>query len=498
MHHVLVGGMLHETNTFNPTPTDLAAFRAREWLEGQELVVRRRGTGSEMGGFLDVLEAAGDVALVPGVLASAMPSGRVTEEALEAVVAHLTDAASRHPVDGALLALHGALVSERHDDGEGYLLARLRDALGCGVPVVCTLDLHATLTPEMAAGADALVIYRTYPHMDQRERGREAARLLLRALRGEVRPVVAVAKRPLLIGPPQNVLPADEPMRSILARAREMERAIPGVLAACVAHGFMQQDVYHAGVGAAVTTDGDRELATRLAEELAELVFRHRGEYAVEMPTPEEAVRLARTAPRPPVAIADTGDNIGAGTPGDGTALLAQILRQGVGSAFVQLCDPQAVRLAAEAGVGATVTLDVGGKSAPVYGPPVTIAGRVRALTDGAYVNRAGMGYTPGVAANMGPSARVDCDGLTVVLTTLPMSPNNLMHARSIGVYPEDYRMTVCKGGLAFREAYRPPVARTHILADTPGYSTANLTRLDYRRVRRPIYPLDEGDPGEG
>ncbi len=135
------------------------------------------------------------------------------------------------------------------------------------------------------------------------------------------------------------------------------------------------------------------------------------------------------------------------------------------------LCDPAAARLAAAAGIGAEVTLAVGGQSDPLYGPPAVITGRVRALIDGLYTNRAGMGYTPGVPANMGLSARVDCGGLTVVLTSRPASPNNLMHARAIGVYPEDYQITVCKGGLAFREAYRPPVTRTHLLADTPGYS---------------------------
>jgi len=190
----------------------------------------------------------------------------------------------------------------------------------------------------------------------------------------------------------------------------------------------------------------------------------------VAIPSPAEAIRLALRA-EGPVAIADAGDNIGAGTPGDGTALLHEILRQRAPSAFVPLCDPAAARLAAAAGIGAEVTLAVGGQSDPLYGPPAVITGRVRALIDGLYTSRAGMGYTPGVPANMGLSARVDCGGLTVVLTSRPASPNNLMHARAIGVYPEDYQITVCKGGLAFREAYRPPVTRTHLLADTPGYS---------------------------
>jgi len=470
MYRVLIGGLMHETNTLNPRPTGVADFRARQWLEVGEILADLRGTDSEVGGFLDVLEASGDVEVVPGVYAVAMPSGRVTDEALETVMAGLVASAGAGGLDGVLLALHGAMVAASYPDGEGALLAHLRRAFGPQVPIVATLDLHANLSAEMASHADGYVVYRTYPHLDQRDRGRDAAGLLLRALRGEVRPVAAVAKWPLRIGPPQNVLPDDPPMRDILARAREMERTVPGVLAACPAHGFMQQDTPHAGIGAVVTTDGDPALAARLAEELADLLYAHREEYAVDIPSPAEAIRLALAA-RPPVAIADVGDNIGAGTPGDGTALLHEILRQGVPSALVPLCDPEAAQECAAAGIGATVTLAVGGKSDPLYGPPAVVTGRVRALVDGTYVNRAGMGYTPGVVQHMGLTARLDCGGLTLLLTSLPMSPNNLMHARAVGVYPEDYSLTVCKGGLAFRAAYRPPVANTHLLADTPGYS---------------------------
>ncbi|MHB9028383.1 MAG: MlrC C-terminal domain-containing protein, partial [Candidatus Latescibacterota bacterium] len=286
-------------------------------------------------------------------------------------------------------------------------------------------------------------------------------------------------------------LPTDEPMKSIMARAREMEK-IPGVIAVCPAHGFLQQDVPWGGVGVSVTADRDRGLAQRLADELGEMMFAHRREYLVKLPDPAETIRLAVKASRPPVAIADSGDNIGAGGPGDGAALLREILRQGVDSAFVQLCDPEAARRAAEAGVGSTVTLAVGGKSHPLYGPPVEITGKVRALSDGVYLNRAWGGYWAGVKNDMGLSARIDVGGITVVVNSIKMSPDNILHAKSIGVYPEDYRMSVCKGGLAFREAYKPPVANTYIQSDTPGWTSSNLKNFTYTKIRRPIFPLDE------
>jgi microcystin degradation protein MlrC len=490
MKRVMIGCFAHETNEFNPNRTGLHEFRIRELLFGEEVIARRRNTATELGGFIAALEKSG-VEMIPSVCAFAMPAGPVTVEAMDTVLGSLLGTLDRSPVDGVLLALHGAMVAEGHDDGEGYVLSRIREKVGPDIPVVSTLDLHATITPLMAEMADALTVYRTYPHMDMAERGREAAGIMLGILVGDIRPVVAVSKPPVMIGPPQNVLPTDEPMKSIMARAREMEK-IPGVIAVCPAHGFLQQDVPWGGVGVSVTVDRDRGLAQRLADELGDLMFAHRREYLVNLPDPAETIRLALKAPQPPVAIADSGDNIGAGGPGDGAALLGEILRQGVDSAFVQLCDPEAARRAAEAGIGATVTLAVGGKSHPMYGPPVEITGKVRTLSDGVYLNRAWGGYWAGVQNDMGLSARIDVGGVTVVVNSIKMSPDNIMHAESIGVYPEDYRMSVCKGGLAFREAYKPPVANTYIQSDTPGWTSSNLNNFTYTKIRRPIFPLDD------
>ncbi|MCD6520867.1 MAG: M81 family metallopeptidase [Anaerolineae bacterium] len=488
---VLIGGFMHETNTFNPFPTGIEEFKKYGFFYGQEIIQKRRQTNTELGGFIEELEQAEGIEIFPSIFAGTMAGGIVTSATFDLVTSALLNTLRETQVDGILLALHGAMVAEGHDDGEGDLLESIRELVGPNIPIVITLDLHATLTPKMAAHADAMVIYRTYPHMDKAERGREAAQIMLRTLAGEISPTVAVAKRPLLIGPPQNVLPSDEPMRSIMARAREMEK-LSQVIAACPAHGFMQQDVPFAGVGTAVTTDGNPELAQSLAEELADLLFQHRRDYLVELPSPEETIALAARSSRPTVAIADVGDNIGAGTPGDGTALLHEILRQGVKSAFVTLWDPEAAQLAAEAGVGKEITLAVGGKSDPLYGPPAEITGRVRTITDGIYLNREGMGYSAGVIGNMGLSVRIDSGELTIVLNSIRTSPNNLMHAYAIGVYPQDYQMVICKGGLAFREAYKPPIVNSYIQSDTPGYSSCNLERFSFKKLPRPIFPLDD------
>jgi microcystin degradation protein MlrC len=470
----MIGGFSHETNTFNPVPTDLTRFR-RDALYGAD-VVSPTAPGCVCG-FVAAMASHGDaLELLGSAYAAAPPGGVVTDAAFAEFAGLLLEALRRTPVDAVYLDLHGAMVTESLPDGEGVLLERVRRLVGPGIPIAVTLDMHATLTPLMVRNADIVSVYRCYPHTDMAERGSEAARVLWRTLRGEVRPVTALCKRPLLIGPPLNVLPQDLPMGLTYARAAALERELPGVLLACPAQGFMQQDVPDAGVGVVVTADADRDLAQRVADELGALLFAHRREYWVQLPDAGEAVRLAARAAAPPVAISDGGDNIGAGTPGDGTALLAEILRQGVDSAFVQLWDPEAAARAAAAGVGATVTLDVGGKSHPLYGPPVRVTGRVSRVA------------AAGVAC---AAARLEIGGVTLLLNALPVSPNTLDQPHAMGIRPETYRMTVCKGGFAFRVAYLPSVY-SYILSATPGFSSTDLRTFTYTKIRRPIYPLDE------
>ncbi|MCE5250691.1 M81 family metallopeptidase [bacterium] len=491
MKRVIIGAVLHETNMFNPQLTGIREFGIQGLFTGNDVLTKRRGTATELGGFIDVLGKNG-AEIIPTVCAFAMPAGPVTDEAAGTFLESILDTLDRHQADGVLLALHGAMVTETCDDGEGYILEKIRAKVGNDIPVVHTLDLHATLTPRMAVNANAVTIYRTYPHIDMFDRGCEAASIMLDILDGRMHPVIAISKPPVMIGPPQNVLPTDYPMKLIMDRAREMERTIPGIIAACPAQGFMQQDVPHAGIGVAVTADNDRELAQKCADELGEMMFAHRREYLVDLPDAAETIRIARASELYPVAIADSGDNIGGGGPGDGTALLREIIRQGVDSAFVQLYDPESAQKAAHAGVGAMVTLDAGGKSDSLYGPPVTITGKVRTITDGRYLNRAWGGYWAGVESNMGLSARIDSGGITVVVTSHSITPDNSMHAKAIGVYPEDYRMIVCKGGLAFREAYKPPLIRRYIQSDTPGYTSSNLKNFTYTKIKRPMFPIDD------
>lgn len=509
--NILIGGMMHETNTFNPAVTDLEAYKRRILLYGEEILSSRRGTNTEIGGFLEVLEGRADCRIVPSILGYAWPSGVVASEALLHFTEEITRPLRRQKIDGVLLSIHGAMVAQppgdtgRFIDGDGFLLSEIQKVLSQRVPVVATLDLHAVITREMADNADGFFVYKSYPHMDMADRGKEAASFLLQLLEGSGfpgnssvrgsrggKPAVAVSKLPLLIGPPHNVLPDDMPMRRVMEKGEKLKAENENIVSVGITHGFMQQDVPFAGAGVAITGFGEKEKLQAEADRLADFFFSQRKEFFIRLPGIEEAVEEAKQREKKPVAIADAGDNIGAGTPGDGTALLREIIRQNAGPALVQLRDPEAVEAAYHAGIGGRVNIEVGGKSdREVYGPPVPIDGRVASLSDGRFYNPCWGGYEGGTYSDMGRSARVECGSITLILTSLQMSPNNIMHALAMGVSPEQYDIIVCKGGLAFREAYKPPFAETHIVCDSPGYSSANLETFSFSLIPRPIYPLD-------
>jgi microcystin degradation protein MlrC len=279
-----------------------------------------------------------------------------------------------------------------------------------------------------------------------------------------------------MIGPPINVLTSDDPMSQVYMRAKELQRSTPAVLSCCPAHGFMQQDIPEQGAAVIVTADGDRDLAQRIADEVADLMFSFRNEYWTPLPGPAETIRLAKLAKRP-VAISDSGDNIGAGGAGDGTHLLEEMVKQGVDRAFIQLYDPVSAAKAFSAGIGATVSLKVGGWTSPLSGKPIEVKGKVHSVSD--------------ADDPWHQAARVEVDGITILLNTQRIGPNDQTNIRAMGIFPETYQMCVCKGGFAFRPQY-PPTVFDYILSATPGYSSPDLTTFDFKKIPRPIFPLDK------
>jgi microcystin degradation protein MlrC len=327
---IAIGGIMHESNTFAAAPTDRRRFEEGSLTRGDAMLPVWRDAHHELGGFIAGAERLG-YELCPTAMAWATPAGPVDDAVIDEVVGEIVEGCRRVSADGLLLALHGAMVSPRHLDADGEVLRRLRAALGEGLLIVATLDYHANVSPAMAENADALVGYQTYPHIDQRGRGLEAAGLMVRAVRGEIRPVVALAKPPMIL----NLLGQEtdrEPLRSLMVRVREAERR-PCLLSTSLMAGFPYADVPWMGPAVIAVADADRTAAQAVADELAGRMWEVRRELFVACPGPEEAVRLAMASDRRPVVLVDLGDNVGGGSAGDGPVLLAELLRQGASGA---------------------------------------------------------------------------------------------------------------------------------------------------------------------
>lgn len=477
---IAVAGLMHESNTFSHQRTDRAAFVAQGLAHGAELAREWRLAHHEVGGFLESAEALGFEA-VPLVMAWATPAGPVTDDAFEEIVGAVVSGLRKEKPDGLLLALHGAMVTASHPDADMEALARIRAAVGPDFPLAVTFDLHGNLTPRLAQLCSLAVAYRTNPHVDQRERGRQAARLLVRWLKGEVRPRLAIAKPPMLI----NIMKQDtsrEPLLGFVRRLPELE-AKPGVLAASLLPGFAYADVPEMGPSVVVVTDGDLDQARREADGLAKDLYEARAAFEAKLPDAAEAVRLALLAQKTPAVIVDPGDNVGGGSAADGTVVLAELLKQNATGAVVMLYAPVEAKACFDAGVGATLTLSVGGKVDRFHGEPLSVTGKVRLLHDGTYVEEQ-VRHGGKRVNHMGPTALLELPGENLLaLTTLRHPPFSLGALLCLGIQPERQRVLVVKAAIAYKAAYAP-VAGTIIEADTPGLTAINPARLPYRHAR--------------
>lgn len=489
---VLIAEFMHETNTFSVQLTGEAVFRAHGVYLDNEIPDAFRGTRSSMGAGFEAAERLG-WRLVHPLVAGANPSGRVTDAAFERFAACIVDAADG--ADGVLLHLHGAMATESSDDGEGELLARLRKRIGPEVPVMVVLDLHATVTQLMADNANALISYRTYPHIDQYERTWQAAELLERAMKGEIRPRVALARRPILYAL-DGGRTASPPFRELLRRGDALEAA-GDALAVSVQAGFSSADVHDIGPSIAVTAD-DRGRAQAIAEELMDYAWEQRHFSSIHFTPLAEAVARAKAgeadAGKPgykPLVISDYSDNPGSGAYGDATNLLRAVLAaklKNVG--FHAICDAQAALAAQAAGVGNRVRLVLGGKVDPAMGGgPLDLDAHVVALTDGHFIAYGPMGG--GTWRNYGLSALLRVDDVEIIVITHNGQATDLAQFTSLGVDPTRKSTLIVKSMQHFRAAFEP-IAREVLEVDTGALSTRNFKERPYRKVRRPIFPLDD------
>ncbi len=487
---VLIGGLFHETHTFLDGTTGLADFEVRR---GAKLLACT-GDASPLGGVLESAQRFGWTVL-PTADFRASPSALVKDEVVERFWCEFCKHAEpelARGVDGIYLVLHGAMVSESLPDVEGELLARLRALPGAErVPIFGVFDLHANFTARMAEHANCLVAYRENPHTDGRESAQRVAALLQRCFETRQLPRLCFASVPV-IWPPTGTGTASEPMRELEALARRLETN-PNLWAANVVAGFSFADTPDTGVSfSVVTTGSDAEAGAALAE-LSTLALRTQALGNVSEAPVDEV--LARLLPAPPglTVLVEPSDNIGGGAPGDGTGLLRSLLRHQLPDCAVAINDPEAVARLASIAVGARVTLPIGGKGSRLDAGPLVLEVELLSRRNGLFQledKQSHLASMAGDAFNMGPCALVRHAGVTLLLTSRKTPPFDLGQWRSQGLEPKDFSFIGVKAAVAHRRAYDPIAARM-LWVDTPGPCTSNVRALPYRRLRRPVFPLD-------
>ncbi len=479
----------HESNTFNPALTTIEDFERSFLIFGR---VPEKGIDHhELMGFFESLEEE-KLEAVPLLIAIADPKGRVSKDAFDHLLTLTFQQIKRAgKLDGLLLAPHGAGVSEEYPDMDGHWISLLREQFPRPFPIISTCDPHGNISRQMIDALDALIAYRTNPHLDQKQCGMAAAKLMARTLRGEARPVLAAAFPPIAI----NIAcqySFGEPCAAIYAMANDLLRR-PKVLSNSVILGFPYADVNTMGSGFVVVTDGDPKLAQDAADEMAGWLLQNRRNYCGEMISADEAVRVA-LALKEPVCLLDMGDNIGGGSAADGTVLAHELHRQTRGlniRSFLCINDPAAEREARAHGPGARLRLSIGGKKDNRHGKPFVAEVAVLKLFDGKFhepeVRHGGV-----TQFDMGSTAIVETDShVTIMLTTHPTCADSLQQLVAPGLEPESFHIIVAKGVNGPRAAYGS-VCRSFLAVNTPGATCADMRQLAYQYRRKPLFPFED------
>jgi len=486
--------LLHESNTFLSSPTCWEHFEQDKLLYGEEVREQLGNTHHEVSGFFAGLAAADQesesetVEAVPIFAARAVPYGTITTETYDRLLESLFDELEKAlPLDGLLLAPHGATVCESYPDADGTWLTRLREKVGTSMPCIATLDPHGNLSTAMVDACDAIIAYRSNPHLDQKQRGIDAARMMVATLRGEIQPTMAASLPPMAINIERQF--TDQPPCRPFYDLADQQLATDRVLSNSILLGFPYSDVQEMGSAVIVVTDNEPQLASQMSVELGSYLWDHREEFVGQMQGIEEVLENVANLDGP-LCLLDMGDNVGGGSPADGTFLLHALDEHQLYRSFVCLYDPAAVEQATLAGPGATCRLSVGGHTDQLHGKPFTSQFTVISLHDGTFTEpqpRHG-GFTD---CDQGPTAVVQTDkGITLMLTTRRMPPFSLRQLTSCDIDPGTFQILVAKGVNAPVAAYRE-VCETLIRVNTPGSTTADMLLLDYQHRRKPMFPFE-------
>jgi microcystin degradation protein MlrC len=501
MPRVGVIALLQESNTFLAERTHLDHFRRDLLLTGDGIRSALADAHHEVGGFFAGLDRA-QIDAVPIFAARAMPYGTLKALALTQLMEILSSAIdAAGPLDGLLVAPHGATASENVCDVDGHWLSLVREAVG-EIPIIGTIDPHANLSASMVDSTDALIAYRTNPHIDQRARGMEAARLMARTLTGDIRPTQSAAFPPLAINiecQSPGVFPCLPHYQAAASMHERFDRNESGpvargeVLSASIVLGFPYADVPEMGSAALVVTNDSPAAAASHARTLGDGLWRDRHTFLPVLLGVDAAMDSMMALPGP-VCLLDMGDNVGGGSPADGTALARAFFDRQIAGSFVCLCDESAARAAKAVGVGASIWLAVGGRSSEWAGvamaEPLAAEWQVWAISDGRFTESQPR-HGGSTAFDQGLTAvLVSNRGLTVMVTSQRMAPFSLGQIRHVGLDPAGFRFLAAKGVHAPVAAYSE-VCQSFVRIDTPGVTTADLSRLTFNRRRRPMFPFE-------
>lgn len=477
---IFVAGLEHETNSFSPIPTDMRSY--------ERMILYRPETGGPIEAYdrvADFVQLAAErkYRVIRGISALAQPAGPTRREDYEALRAEiLDDLRAACPLDAAFLVLHGAQMAHDYDDCEGDLIRRARDIVGPEVPIGVQLDLHGNLTRLMTDNATFIIACKEYPHTDYRERAAELIELCARYRAGAVKPVHSVFRVPML----GIFRTTESPLRELVDFTKEVEKRAE-ILTVSLLHGFPWSDMEESGSAVLVTTDNERELGDSLAAKIGTRFFAMRHLYRDGYLSIAEALDAAARNAAGPVVIADVADNPGGGAGGDSTYVLGEILRRGIGSvALAMLYDPGAVEIARAAGVGARIRMRIGGKISELSGSPLDVDATVLAVNDNA--RQKGLGPQ---LEHLGASAAIAVDGVDIVLNSRRQQTFSPDCFTEFGIDPRKKNLLVVKSSHHFYDQFQQLASRI-IYCVVPGTVNPDLSRLPYRKIRRPIWPLED------
>ena len=483
MPRILIAECKQEVSTFNPHLSGYDDFGVRR---GEELLSYHRTVRNEIGGVLSVLDAMPGVEIVPAYSAFFITSGgTLAKAAWERIATEFLDAIrAAPPVDGVYFCMHGAMASEVELDPEGWLLAETRKILGADIPIVVSLDLHGILTDRMVEHSDAIVAYHTYPHVDFFETGQRAARLLLRIVAGEVKPVMAKVTVPALVRG-DELITASGLIRHVVEAAKAAEQG-PGGLSAAMMWGNPFTDVPELASCAFVVADNDPALAEREALRIANLFWEHHEKMQVPLVSLEEMARIAKAQGQGTLALVDAADATSSGASGDSNAILRALMEAGYkGRTLLPIVDEPAVKMAIAAGIGATITTTLGGTLDPKRFAPLPITATVRLISDGRFRSE-----SFGEEWLAGPTVVLESANFTIAVSSRAVNLYDRSFFYAQGQNPQNFDAVAVKSPHCQHHMYADWCARM-VNVDAPGSSSANLPYLGHTRCRRPMFPLD-------